>query len=175
LHISEKATNINEEVKAPEIRLIDKEGNQVGLVPNQKAQQMAIDAGLDLVEIAPNAKPPVCRLMDYRKYLFEQNKQKTAAKKKQKKVMLKEMSFRPNTDKGDYQIKLNKILGFLEDGHKVKITLKYRGRELSHQEIGLQLIETLKVDLEDKCTIEQVPKFEGRQVVMMISSKKSSK
>lgn len=133
---------------------------------------MAIDAGLDLVEIAPNAKPPVCRLMDYRKYLFEQNKQKHAAKKKQKKVMVKEMSFRPNTEKGDYQIKLNKILGFLKDGHKVKIALKYRGRELSHQEIGMQLMENLKVDLEESCTIEQMPKFEGRQVIMLVSSKK---
>lgn len=134
---------------------------------------MAIDAGLDLVEIAPNANPPVCRLMDYRKYLFEQNKQRHAAKKKQKKVMVKEMSFRPNTEKGDYLIKLNKIIGFLSEGHKVKITLKFRGREMSHQEVGLKLVESLKLDLDEKCIITQMPKFEGRQVVMLISPKKN--
>lgn len=125
-----------------------------------------------MVEIAPNAEPPVCRLMDYRKYLFGENKQKQAAKKKQKKISVKEMSFRPNTDVGDYKVKLNKIMGFLEDGDKVKISLKYRGREMSHQEIGLQLIETLKIDLENYAVIEQAPKLEGRQVFMLISPKK---
>lgn len=124
------------------------------------------------MEIAPNAEPPVCRLMDYRKFLFGENKQKQAAKKKQKKISVKEMSFRPNTDTGDYQVKLKKILGFLEDGDKVKISLKYRGREMSHQEIGLQLIETLKIDLENYAAIEQAPKLEGRQVFMLISPKK---
>jgi len=110
--------------------------------------------------------------MDYRKYLFGENKQKQAARKKQKKISVKEMSFRPNTDTGDYQVKLKKILGFLQDGDKVKISLKYRGREMSHQEIGLQLIETLKIDLENYAVIEQAPKLEGRQVFMLISPKK---
>jgi translation initiation factor IF-3 len=152
--------------------LIDDKGGQLGVVSNQEAQRLAIEASLDLVEIAPNADPPVCRLMDYRKYLFEQNKQRQAAKKKQKKVVIKEMSFRPNTDKGDYLIKLNKIIAFLEDGDKVKISLKYRGREMSHQELGMQLVENLKVDLENHAVIEQMPKLEGRQIFMLISPKK---
>jgi translation initiation factor IF-3 len=110
--------------------------------------------------------------MDYRKYLFEQNKQRQAAKKKQKKVTIKEMSFRPNTDKGDYKIKLNKIIGFLEDSDKVKISLRYRGREMSHQELGMQLIENLKLDLEEHAVIEQMPKLEGRQIFMLVSPKR---
>lgn len=152
--------------------MIDEKGGQLGVVSNQEAQRLAVEASLDLVEIAPNAEPPVCRLMDYRKFLFEQNKQRQAAKKKQKKVSIKEMSFRPNTDVGDYKIKLNKIVAFLENGDKVKISLKYRGREMSHQELGLQLIENLKIDLENHAVIEQSPKLEGRQVFMLVAPKK---
>jgi translation initiation factor IF-3 len=133
---------------------------------------MAIDANIDLVEISPNASPPVCRLMDYRKFLFEQNKQRQASKKKQRKTMVKEMSFRPNTDVGDFQIKLNKILSFLAEGDKVRISLKFRGRELSHQEVGMRLIENLKNELENHGIIEQAPKFEGRQITMLAGPKK---
>jgi len=165
-------TRVNEEIKSPEVRLIDVDGKQVGIVSNQKAQQMALDANIDLVEISPNAAPPVCRLMDYRKYVFEQNKQRQASKKKQRKTMVKEMSFRPNTDVGDFQIKLNKIVTFLKEGDKVRISLKFRGRELSHQELGMRLIENLKNELENHGSIEQSPKFEGRQIMMLVGPKK---
>jgi translation initiation factor IF-3 len=154
------------------VRLVGVKGDQIGIVSSREAQQLALDEGVDLVEIAPNAEPPVCRLMDYRKFLFEQNKQRQAAKKKQKKISVKEMSFRPNTDTGDYQIKLNKIIGFLEHGDKVKVTLKFRGREMSHQELGLQLIENLKLELDAYGTVEQSPKLEGRQITMLIATKK---
>lgn len=152
--------------------MIGAEGEQIGIVSNTEALQKALEAGLDLVEIAPNATPPVCRLMDYKKYLFEQNKQRHAAKKKQRKSTVKEMSFRPNTDVGDYDVKLKKITGFLEEGDKVKISLRYRGREMSHQELGLRLIEKLKGDLEAHATIEQPPKLEGRQIIMLVGPKK---
>jgi translation initiation factor IF-3 len=152
--------------------LIGAEGEQIGIVSNRAALQMALDVGLDLVEIAPNAIPPVCRLMDYKKYLFEQNKQKHSAKKKQRKSTVKEMSFRPNTDVGDYDVKLKKITGFLDEGDKVKISLRYRGREMSHQELGFRLIEKLKGDLEAHASIEQAPKLEGRQVIMLVGPKK---
>lgn len=162
---------MNGEVRSPEVRLIGAEGEQVGIVSNRQALQMAMDIGLDLVEIAPNANPPVCRLMDYKKYLFEQNKQKHK-QKKQRKSTVKEMSFRPNTDVGDYEVKLKKIIGFLEVGDKVKISLRYRGREMSHQELGLKLIERLKGDLELHGSIEQAPKLEGRQVIMLVGPKR---
>ena len=131
-----------------------------------------MDIGLDLVEIAPNATPPVCRIMDHKKYLFEVNKQRHAAKKKQRKSTVKEMSFRPNTDVGDYDVTLKKIMTFLEEGDKVKISLRYRGREMTHQELGLRLIEKLKGDLEPHGTIEQAPKLEGRQVMMLVGPKR---
>lgn len=163
---------MNGEIRTPEVRLIGAEGEQIGIVSNREALQKAMDIGLDLVEIAPNASPPVCRIMDYKKYLFEVNKQKHAAKKKQRKSTVKEMSFRPNTDVGDYEVKLKKIIVFLEEGDKVKISLRYRGREMTHQELGLRLIEKLKGDLEPYGTIEQAPKLEGRQVMMLVGPKR---
>ena len=163
---------MNGEIRTPEVRLIGEEGEQIGIVSNREALQKAMDIGLDLVEIAPNASPPVCRIMDYKKYLFEVNKQKHAAKKKQRKSTVKEMSFRPNTDVGDYEVKLKKIIVFLEEGDKVKISLRYRGREMTHQELGLRLIEKLKGDLEPYGTIEQAPKLEGRQVMMLVGPKR---
>lgn len=169
--MAEKTTKVNEAVKAFQVRLIGIDGKQLGVVSNQQAKKMALDAGADLVEISPNAEPPVCKLMDYRKYLFDQNKQRQVTKKKRKNTAVKEMSFRPTTDVGDYGIKLNKIKNFIIDGHKVKITLKYRGRELSHKEIGMQLIDRLKFDLSEHVAIEQEAKFEGRQVVMLVSPK----
>lgn len=127
---------------------------------------------MDLVEIVPTAKPPVCRIMDYGKFLFEQNKKRHAAKKKQKQVQIKEVKFRPGTDEGDYQVKLRNLIRFLEEGDKVKVTLRFRGRELAHQEIGRKLLQRLEADFVEYGTVEQQPKMEGRQMVMIIAPKK---
>lgn len=133
---------------------------------------MAIEAELDLVEIVPNSEPPVCRVMDYGKFLFELSKKKHAAKKKQKQIQVKEVKFRPGTEVGDYQVKLRNLLRFLESGDKVKVTLRFRGREMAHQELGSKMLERIKVDLEEHGIVEQFPKMEGRQMVMVLSPKK---
>jgi len=133
---------------------------------------MAVEAGFDLVEISPTANPPVCRIMDYGKYLFEQNKKQAAAKKKQKQVQIKELKFRPTTDEGDYQVKLRNLIRFLEHGDKVKITVRFRGREVSHQELGMQLLERLQKDVQEHGIIEQEAKREGKQLGMVIGPKK---
>lgn len=127
---------------------------------------------MDLVEIVPNSEPPVCRVMDYGKFLFEQNKKKHAAKKKQKQIHVKEVKFRPGTEDGDYQVKLRNLLRFLGNGDKVKVTLRFRGRELAHQELGARMLERIKSDLEEHGTVEQFPKMEGRQMVMVLAPKK---
>ena len=156
----------------PRVRLIGANGEQVGIVPTREALRNAEEANLDLVEISPNADPPVCRVMDYGKYVFEQNKQKAAAKKKQKQVQVKEIKFRPTTEEGDYQVKLRNLIGFLTQGDKAKITLRFRGREMMHQELGVKLLEKLQIDLAEYAVIEQVPKLEGRQMVMVVAPKK---
>jgi translation initiation factor IF-3 len=127
---------------------------------------------LDLVEVSPNAEPPVCRIMDFGKYLFEQNKKAQTAKRKQKQVHVKEIKFRPGTDEGDYQIKLRKLIEFLEIGDKTKVTLRFRGREMAHKELGAQLLARVRDDLEEYGTVEQMPQMEGRQMVMVIGPKK---
>lgn len=152
--------------------LIDAEGKRVGIVPIRDAIQKAQESELDLVEIAPQAKPPVCRIMDYGKFLFEQNKKRHAAKKKQKQVHIKEIKFRPGTDEGDYQVKLRNLIRFLEEGDKAKVTLRFRGREVVHQELGQQLLKRVEADLADYGMIEQQPKLEGRQIVMVVAPKK---
>ncbi len=144
-------------------------------MPLYQALQMAEEAQLDLVEISPNAAPPVCKIMNFGKHLFELNKQRNAAKKKQKQVQTKEIKLRPGTDIGDYQVKLKKITEFLEEGDKVKITLRFRGREMSHQELGMEMMNRLKIDLETHAVIEQQPKFEGRQMVMVMGPQKKKK
>lgn len=154
------------------MRLIDAEGEQVGVVSINQALQSAEDSELDLVEIVPNAEPPVCRVMDYGKFIFEQNKKKHAAKKKQKQIHVKEIKFRPGTEIGDYQIKLKNLIKFLENGDKVKITLRFRGREMAHQELGTKMLKRIEADLEEYGVVEQFPKMEGRQMVMVIASKK---
>ncbi len=154
------------------MRLIDAEGNQAGIVTIQEALQAAEAAELDLVEISPNAEPPVCRVMDYGKFLFEQNKQKAQQRKKQKQVQIKEVKFRPGTEIGDYQVKLRNLIRFLEDGDKVKITLRFRGREIAHMELGARLLERLRADLDQYGIVEQMPKLEGRQMVMVVGPKK---
>ncbi len=127
---------------------------------------------MDLVEVAPDADPPVCRIMDYGKYIFDQNKKRQAAKKKQKQTQIKEVKFRPGTDEGDYQIKLRNLIRFLEHGDKAKVTLRFRGREMAHQNLGRELLQRVAADLEEHGTVEQMPKMEGRQMVMVVSPKK---
>lgn len=141
-------------------------------MPIAEAQQAALEAELDLVEISPNAEPPVCRIMDYGKFLFEESKKRHAAKKKQKQIQVKEVKFRPGTDVGDYQVKLRNLVRFLESGDRVKITMRFRGREMAHQEIGLKLLERLEADLGEHGVIEQRPKLEGRFMVMVVAPKK---
>ena len=163
---------LNEEITTPEIRLIGADGEQGGVVSIEQAQNMAEEAQLDLVEIVPNSQPPVCRVMDYGKFLFEQNKKKHAAKKKQKQIHVKEIKFRPGTEDGDYQVKLRNLIRFLNGGDKVKVTLRFRGREMAHQELGAKMLERIKADLEEHGMVEQFPKMEGRQMVMVLAPKK---
>lgn len=167
---NEKKTRLNREINVREVRLIDAEGEQVGVVSTREALEMAAESGLDLVEISPNAVPPVCRIMDYGKLLYEQSKQKK--ERKQKRTQIKEIKLRPGTDDGDYQVKLRNLIRFLEEGDKVKITLRFRGREMVHQELGVQMMDRLKIDLVELAVIEQTPRLEGRQMVMMLGPKK---
>ena len=154
----------------PEVRLIDQKGEQVGIVAIDEAKKAAIAVSLDLVEIQPNASPPVVRIMDYGKYLFQQSKQKAAAKKKQKQIKTKEIKFRPNpTYLEDYNVKVKILRGFLHEGNKVKVTVWFKGREMTHQELGVQLLERIKEDLQDCGKIEFFPKLEGRQLVMILA------
>lgn len=152
--------------------MIDQDGEQVGVIPFDEALERALDADMDLVEIDPNAQPPVCRIMNYGKHRFETAKRQQAARKKQKQIQVKEVKFRPGTDEGDYQIKLRNVRRFLEDGDKAKITLRFRGREMAHQELGLKLLGRVEEDLGDLCVVDQRPRLEGRQMVMMLSPKK---
>ena len=167
-----KKSAINEQIEAKEVRLIAADGSQVGVVPIQQALETAKAESLDLVEIAPDAEPVVCKIMDYGKHLFEAKKQKAAAKKKQKQQQVKEMKFRPGTEEGDYQVKLRCIRKFIDHGDKVKISLRYRGRELAHQELGMEMLKRIEVDMEEVATVEQYPKMEGRQLLMVIAPKR---
>jgi len=142
------------------------------VVPIEEALSIANEANLDLVEISPNADPPVCRVMDYGKFRFEESKKLQVAKKKQKQTQVKEIKFRPGTDIGDYKIKLRKLVSFLEEGDRTKVTLRFRGREMAHQELGLELLQRVKADLEVYGTVEQEPKMEGRLMVMVLAPKK---
>lgn len=164
-----KKTRINQQIRVPEVRLIDKNGDQVGVVHIREALQRAEEDQLDLVEISPNANPPVCRIMDYGKFQFELNKKRSVQRKKQKQTQVKEIKFRPGTDIGDYNIKLKKIIGFLEHGDKVKVTLRFRGREMQHRELGMDILRRVQQDLKDLITIEQQPRAEGRQMGMVIA------
>jgi translation initiation factor IF-3 len=152
--------------------VIDAEGHQVGVMSRQEALQMAQNADLDLVEVSPTADPPVCRIMDFGKYLFEQNKKAHAAKRKTKQIQIKEVKFRPGTEEGDYQVKLRNLIRFLQDGDKAKVTMRFRGRELAHQEVGRELLARVQQDLAPYGQVEQNPSMEGRQMVMMFGPKK---
>jgi len=167
-----KRVRRNEEIDAQEVRVIDAEGEQAGVMPLTDAIDLAKNVGLDLVEVSPNAEPPVCRIMDFGKYLFEQNKKAQHSKRKQKQVHVKEIKFRPGTDEGDYQIKLRKLVEFLENGDKTKVTLRFRGREMAHQELGANLLARVRGDLEEFAVVEQMPQMEGRQMIMVMAPKK---
>ena len=156
----------------PEVRLIDADGNQAGIVSTREAMSMAVENGFDLVEISPTAKPPVCRIMDYGKYLFEVSKKQAEARKKQKQVQIKELKFRPTTEDGDYQVKLRNLMRFLEHGDKVKITLRFRGREVAHQDLGMKILARLQQDTAEFAVVEQHAKREGRQLMMVLAPKK---
>ncbi len=162
---------INENIQATEVRLIDQDGEQVGVVTLEDALERATAAELDLVKIS-DADPIVCKIMDHGKFLFEQKKARNAQKKKQKQIQIKEIKFRPGTDEGDYQIKFRNMVRFLEEGDKVKITLRFRGREMAHQDIGLRLFQRIEEDLGDTIVVESRPRLEGRQMVMMLAPKK---
>jgi len=172
---AEKRARLNEEITAAQVRVIGHDGEQLGVISAAEANHLAEELELDLVEISPSADPPVCRIMDYGKYLFEQNKKRHAAKKKQKIIHIKEMKFRPGTEEGDYQVKLRNLIRFLSEGDKAKITMRFRGREMSHRELGLKLLKRLEMDLTDHAVMEQQPKLEGRQMVMVMAPGKKEK
>ena len=161
---------INGEIRVPEVRLTGVDGAQIGIVRTAEALRMAEEADVDLVEIAPNAQPPVCRLMDYGKFRYQE--QKKEMKARQKVVQVKEVKFRPATDENDYQTKLRALRRFLGDGDKAKVTLRYRGREMAHQDLGAQIMERIRTDLAEEAQIEQNPKLEGRQMIMVLAPKK---
>ena len=167
-----KEQRLNGEITAPEVRLVGLENEPLGIVSLDEALKKAEEADVDLVEIAPQAVPPVCRLMDFGKFKYRESKKQHEAKLKQKQVQVKEIKFRPGTDEGDYQIKLRNLIRFLEEGDKTKITLRFRGREMAHQEIGYNLLKRVEADLVEYGTVEQFPKMEGRQMVMVLSPKK---
>jgi translation initiation factor IF-3 len=168
----EKKARVNHGIRASQVRLIGVNREQLGVVSLDEALNAAQAARLDLVEISPTAQPPVCRIMNYGKYLFELNKQKVLQKKKQKRIQVKEMKFRPVTEEGDYQVKLRKLIEFLKAGDKVKITLKFRGREITHLDLGVKVLDRLQQDLLEYAAVEMVPKVEGKQMVLVLAPKK---
>ena len=168
-----KRAIINEEIEAKELRLIGADGEQVGVVTREVALTAAREASLDLVLIAGDSDPIVCKIMDYGKHLFDIKKKKAASKKKQKQIQVKEIKFRPGTEDGDYAVKLRNLTRFLEAGDKAKVTLRFRGREMAHQQIGLELLKRVETDLEELGSVEQFPKMEGRQMSMVIAPRKN--
>ncbi|WP_081775105.1 translation initiation factor IF-3 [Methylobacillus glycogenes] len=171
----DKEVRINGDITAPQIRLVGVEGEPLGIVTLNEAFAKAEEADIDLVEIAPQASPPVCRLMDYGKFKYAESKRQHEARLKQKQVQVKEVKFRPGTDDGDYQVKLRNLIRFLSEGDKAKITLRFRGREITHQELGLALLKRVEADLAEHAVVEQFPKMEGRQMVMVLSPQKKAK
>jgi translation initiation factor IF-3 len=164
-----KEQRLNEDITYEQIRLVSDSGEQLGILSPDEARKIAEERGMDLVEIAPNAEPPVCRLMDYGKYLYASAKKKQESKKKQKQITVKEIKFRPGTDIGDYDIKVRNLTKFLDAGNKVKVTLRFRGREMVHQELGMEMLKRVEEDLKEIGVVEQMPKMEGRQMVMVLA------
>ena len=170
----ERSQRINGEITAPQLRLVAENGDQLGIVAVADALKMAEEQNVDLVEIAPLAVPPVCKLMDYGKFRYREQKKAHEAKLKQKQIQVKEIKFRPGTDEGDYKIKVGKLVQFLDEGDKAKVTLRFRGREMAHQEFGVRLLERVRKDLEPFAIIEQFPRLEGRQMVMVLAPKRKA-
>lgn len=170
--VRETGPRINDRIRAPEIRLIGAEGENLGVVTPHRARELADEAGLDLVEISPNAVPPVCKIMDFGKFKYEQQKKEAEARKNQKIIEIKEIKFRPGTDDHDYDVKMRSVVRFLNDGDKVKVTLRFRGREMAHMDLGRELLERVAKDVAELGKIESMPKVEGRQMVMMIGPAK---
>ena len=168
----DKELRINGEIDASEVRLVGDDGEQLGIVGLREALLKAEDMELDLVEIAPMATPPVCKIMDYGKHKYRESKKLHEAKLKQKQIQVKEVKFRPGTDENDYQVKLRNLVRFLSEGDKAKITLRFRGREMAHQELGMEQLKRVEADLAEYATVEQFPKMEGRQMVMVLTPKK---
>ena len=164
-----KEQKLNEDITYDQIRLVGDSGEQLGILSPDEARKIAEERAMDLVEIAPNAEPPVCRLMDYGKYLYASAKKKQESKKKQKQITVKEIKFRPGTDIGDYDIKVRNLTKFLDAGNKVKVTLRFRGREMAHQELGMEMLKRVEEDLKEIGVVEQMPKMEGRQMVMVLA------
>ncbi|MDE0982620.1 MAG: translation initiation factor IF-3 [Gammaproteobacteria bacterium] len=166
---SSKKPIINEHIEADQVRLVGEEGEQLGIKSLEDARGAAAEAKLDLVLIAPDADPQVCKIMDYGKHVFDLKKEKAANKKKQRRTQVKEIKFRPGTEIGDYQVKLRNLIRFLEDGDKAKVSLRFRGREMAHQHLGMELVNRIRVDLVEYGTVEQEPKMEGRQIIMVLA------
>jgi translation initiation factor IF-3 len=162
---------VNEEIRVPQVRLIDQDGEMQGVMSARDALLRAYAVGLDLLEISPNADPPVCKILDFGKFKYEQQKKKNEAKKKQRVIEIKEVKVRPNIDENDYQVKLRSMKSFIEEGDKVKVTLRFRGREMAHQDIGVKVLERIRSDLETATKVEQMPRMEMRQMVMVLSPK----
>ena len=160
---------VNEDIRIPQVRLIDQDGEMQGVMTAREAMQRAFQAGLDLVEISPNADPPVCKILDFGKFKYEQQKKRNEAKKKQKVIEIKEIKVRPNIDENDYQVKLRAMKSFIEEGDKVKVTLRFRGREMAHQDIGVRVLERIRADMDEQSKVEQMPKMENRQMVMVLT------
>jgi translation initiation factor IF-3 len=160
---------INTEIGVPRVRLVDERGNMIGVVPRNEALNMAATAGLDLVEVAPNADPPVCKILDYGKFKYEEQKKKNEARKKQKIIEVKEIKLRPSIDDHDYDVKMRAMNKFIEEGDKVKVTMRFRGRELAHQDIGMNVLMRVRGDLDAIAKVEQMPRMEGRQMVMVMA------
>ena len=168
----DKQARLNDEIKVPEVRLINHDGEQLGLLTIQDALQAAVDAEMDLVEIVPNAKPPVCRLMDYGKFRFQQKKKLHDQRKKQRQVQIKEIKYRPGTEEGDYQVKLKKLTQFIEIGDRCKVTVRFRGREMAHMELGRDLLKRVEEDMKELANVDQYPQSMGRQMTMLLVPKK---
>ena len=162
---------LNEDIEASTVRLVDYDGAQIGIVDLQQALDSAREKIMDLVEISPDSEPPVCKIMDYGKHVFDLKKKTALQRKKQKQTQVKEMKFRPGTDEGDYQIKLRNVIRFLENGDKAKVTLRFRGREMAHQDLGIAMVKRIEDDLQEIAQVEQYPKLEGRQMTMVFAPK----
>jgi translation initiation factor IF-3 len=166
---SRDGPRVNEDIRVPQVRLIDEAGEMLGVMTARDALLRAYSVGLDLLEISPNADPPVCKILDFGKFKYEQQKKKNEAKKKQKVVEIKEVKVRPNIDENDYQVKMRAMKSFIDEGDKVKVTLRFRGREMAHQDIGIRVLERIRGELEAQTKVEQMPRMENRQMIMVLA------